>query len=292
MTDSLLYGITLENPYCEECHQMKKAILICLTVFCLFHITGCSATSVPVVGNLTSTPTPKPTATPSPTETPIAIITSSPQSEPVTPLPVSLTPIAEADAHLNIIGEKEEGDDVFRIKLVNSTGSALIGFTVIPETAKEMPENLLSRKDPFVDKEERILYYKKARKKSEIRYDLEVVFEDKSYYRMTDVPLADMKEGVIYHNDQVVYIVYISKKTGDQISTKEQELAAHHTVQDENQYDDEDRYDDEDQDYEEDQYYDEDEYNYEDQSYDDQEYDDEYREEEEYNNDYDEEYDD
>ena len=259
----------------------------------LLSLTGCAATYVPVIGNMTPTPTPTAVVTQTPTETPIAIITGTPTESP-TPIPVSLTPIAEADAHLNIIGEKEEGSDIYRMKLVNSTGYAIIGFTVIPETAKEMPENMLYKAEPFADKEERILYYKQpSKKKKNIRYDLEVVFEDKTYYRMTDVPLSDIKEAVIYYNDGVVYLVYISKKTGEQTSTKDAELALHNPAQGDPEESEGDRQDDDDSDYD-DQEYDDQDYDqeYDDQEYDDQDYDQEYDDQDYDNQDYDQEYDD
>ena len=41
---------------------------------------------------------------------------------------------------------------------------------------------------------------------------------------LTDVPFSDMEEGVMYLEDQIVYFDYLSKSTGQQISTKSDEL--------------------------------------------------------------------
>ena len=211
--------------------QMTSIAAAALSAGMLFLMSGCAATTIPVIGNQS---TPRPTSTPAPTsaqptETPIAIITSTPTAE-LTPVPVQLTPIAEADEYLNIIGTKAEGDSVFRIRLVNSTGLAVTALRVLPTDSDELPRSLLSKGDVFADKEERILYYDTAfvydGGKTDAPFDMMLTFEDGSSYRMTRVPFTDMEEGVIYFNDGVAYIVYLSKSAGRQVTTKDAELKA------------------------------------------------------------------
>ena len=115
---------------------MRKLIGAILTAGILLIAGGCAATQIPVVGQMsptpipTETPTEKLTPVPTSTPTPIAIITTAPIAE-ETPLPVSLTPVLEADDHLKTIGEKQEGDSVFRVKIVNGTGLPIKRFRII-----------------------------------------------------------------------------------------------------------------------------------------------------------------
>lgn len=268
---------------------MRKLIGAILTAGILLITGGCAATQIPVVGQMsptpipTETPTEKLTPVPTSTPTPIAIITTAPIAE-ETPLPVSLTPVLEADDHLKTIGEKQEGDSVFRVKIVNGTGLPIKRFRIISMLASYYGDesnylNLLQDGDVFTDKEERILYYNTADDPSndsgEKHYNLQLTFTDDTGYVLTDVPFSDMEEGVMYLEDQIVYFDYLSKSTGQQISTKSDELThlsnrqeAEKNNLENGRYDEEDdwhneenedRYDDEDR-YDEDRYNDEDHY--------------------------------
>lgn len=197
---------------------------------------GCAATDVPVVGSMTPVPTETPSplvtavSTKAPTETPIAIITTTPKAPSVTPVPVSLTPVLDADDHLKTIGNKAEGDSVFRVKLVNNTGKAIRNFRIISTLASYYREesnyvNLLSDGDVFADKEERILYYDTYRDPSndadEKNYNLRLTFEDGSVYELEVVPFFDMEEGIIHSRNGAPYVTYLSKASSTETDTAE-----------------------------------------------------------------------
>ena len=257
-------------------------------------LTGCAAAKLPGVGNSTpiptQTPTPVITQTPTPTPTPIAIIMATPPAAKATPIPVSLTPIAQADDHLKTIGTKQEGENVYKVKLINSTSKGIVEVRMISMYTYEDEEysysrNLLTEGDVFADKEERILYYDTSytatNEAGERHYHLLLGFEDGSVYTLTDVPFTDIVEAVIYYEDDVAYLVYLSQSSGQQVSTKEMELVHrdNRAAEEARRYDEEDY--DEDEDYDEEDYDGEDHYDY-DGGYDEEEY--EYdRYDEEYN---------
>ena len=198
-------------------------------------LSGCAMTEVPVVGNMTPTPTPTEAVavTETPTETPIPIITTTPED--LTPVPVSLTPIAEADDYLKTIGSKAQGETVLKVKFVNNTGKDITGVRVIPMLALERDGttdavNLLAEGDPYKDREERVFYYNTALDEPSEdglkHYNMELTFSDNTAYTMTDVPFSNMKEGSIRISGEVAYIDYLPVTGQGRVSLLADEAAA------------------------------------------------------------------
>lgn len=213
---------------------MKKVVTALFLAGSVLVFGGCAATEVPVVGSMTPAPTAEAEAerplTVTPTESPIPIIVATPEAEAATPVPVSLTPIVEAEDHLKMIGEKAEGESVFRIRLTNNTGESIVSFRVISDLAAYYGDesnygNLLSEGDVFLDREERILYYDTYRDPSndaeEKNYNLRLTYADGSEYEIAMVPFADMEEGSIRAARRAPYLSYHSLASGKEASTAE-----------------------------------------------------------------------
>ena len=288
----ILRGWTKKRKWSMIVRMMEKTVRKILYGIAVAGIVsvlgGCAATTLPGVSKLTPVPTQTPTPvikqTPTPTPTPIAIIMSTPTPE-VTPVPVSLTPIAEAEEHLKILGRKQEGENVYKVRLINSTGKDIVEVRLISMYKYDDEEysgsgNLLYDEDVFSDKEERILYYDTSytatNDAGEKHFHLYIGFEDGSGYTLTDVPFTDIKEAVIYYEDDVAYLVYLSAASGTQISTKDMELIhrSNRAAEEESRRYDEDDYDE-----------DEDDEDYRRKNYDDEDYDEDYEERNQYDDD-------
>jgi hypothetical protein len=231
----------------------------------LFALSGCASTSVPVIGNLTPTPTTDPVKTPvqavSPTETPLPIIIEN-AGKGSTPVPVTLTPIADADDYLKTIGQKSDEESVLKIRLSNRTGKKIKEICIFPSFygADYDEGELMYGNDTFRNKEERILYYNTAYDEDEEYWYIKLVFKNGTSYLLSDVPLKDIKEAALYKDGEVCYLVYYPVSGGKSISTKEHErqvlLEAQNQEESYEEYDeydydeDYDRYDYDDEDYE------------------------------------------
>jgi hypothetical protein len=194
----------------------------------LYACSGCATTSVPVIGNLTPTPTPAPVVTSvptvKPTETPLPIIIEN-GGQGSTPAPVSLTPIADADDYLKTIGIKSEEESVLKIRLSNRTGKKIKEICIFPSFygADYDEGELMYGKDTFKNKEERLLYYNTAYDEDEENWYMKLVFKNGDTYQLSDVPLKEIKEAVLYRDEEVCYLVYYPISGGKSISTEEHE---------------------------------------------------------------------
>lgn len=198
-------------------------------------LTGCAFNSVPVVNEKTPTTAPLPAQTAAPTETPseppLSIIFMESGVE-VTPKPVRITPVASEDDYLLTIGKKAKGKYVLRIRVKNQTGRRIKKITIVPagiNPEKNKQKSLLSEGDIFTNNENRILYYNVAKNKFDGRiadsFHIRLVFEDDTGWTLTDIPLQDVKEAVFCSEEDICYIEYVSKESGELVSTKEYELA-------------------------------------------------------------------
>ena len=245
---------------------MRRRIITCVFILnILLACSGCATTTVPVIGNLTPTPTPDPAVVSvpkeEPTVTPLPIIIENAGSAPV---PVILTPTADDDDYLKAIGVKSDGKSVLKIRLSNRTGKKIKEICIFPSFygADYDEGELMFGDDIFRNKEERILYYNTAYDEDEEKWYVKLVFKNGTSYLLSDVPLKDIKEAVLYRDGEICYLVYYPVSGGKRISTEEHEREVLLEAKNkEESYDDYDEYDESEYDEDYDQYdYDDEEY--------------------------------
>ena len=245
---------------------MRRKIITCIfTLSILLACSGCATTTVPVIGDLTPAPTPDPVVASvpkaEPTVTPLPIIIENADS---TPVPVLLTPTADEDDYLKTIGVKSDEKSVLKIRLSNRTGKKIKEICIFPSFygADYDEGELMFGDDIFRNKEERVLYYNTAYDEDEEKWYIKLVFKNGTSYLLSDVPLKDIKEGVLYRDGEVCYLVYYPVSGGKRISTEEHEREVLLEAQNmEESYDEYDEYDESEYDEDYEQYdYDDEEY--------------------------------
>lgn len=161
---------------------------------------------------------------------------------------------------LNSIGKQT--DDAIAIRLANSTGKDIKGFSVKKSQDEAFPANMLSASDVYKAKEERILYYEDAglkkadqKKADEAKadaaktdaskeetakdeptqgvgekvltqgYDVELTFADDTKAVLHGFPFEDMEEGELLLDNEIAYVKYTSLSSGQTLETLESEKA-------------------------------------------------------------------
>lgn len=189
------------------------------------------AVSAAPTETVTPTPTAEPTATPSPTATPTA--TPTPTETP--------TPTPEEEVIEKYIGQKTEDETWVHVILENAAGTDIVQVSVLDDMTDLPIEMLLQEGDVFAAGEKRILYYdpkpaeeEAARRNAEAAegtaevtpaYTLRITDAGGQVYDLHGFTFADMKEGHIRLEEGVAYLTYISQETGQEVNTKEAELA-------------------------------------------------------------------
>ena len=140
---------------------------------------------------------------------------------------------------LKTIGEKAEGENVFAVKLTNSTEKDITGIAVKGSKEDEYPENMLEEGDVFVQGEKRILYYDAAavieanKAENEVDenrplirpiYNIQVTFADETVQELHSFPFGDAEEAEVCQGEEVLYITYTSLAEGTEFNTEEAEL--------------------------------------------------------------------
>lgn len=137
------------------------------------------------------------------------------------------------------IGQEKEAENVFCVKLKNSTGRDIIGVAVKLAENAEFSENMLDAEDVFSVKEERILFYESVENEaSDIQkessendklltqgYDVQLTFSDGSTKVLHSFPFEDIKEGEICFEDEVAFLKYTNISAKENVDTKNAELA-------------------------------------------------------------------
>ncbi|MDO5702440.1 MAG: hypothetical protein Q4G47_03700 [Lachnospiraceae bacterium] len=167
------------------------------------------------------------TAAPEPTETPLPIIIEGQSPVTITPIPVTLTPVADEEDYYKTIGERSDAETVLKIKLGNRTGKKIRKFCVYPSSwsVEDYGSNMLVDEDIFKNKEDRYLYYDTASDGGEDDlYYIRMIMKGGAVYILHDVPLRDIKEATLRLGDGYCYLLYTSA-SGKHISTEEHEKA-------------------------------------------------------------------
>ena len=245
---------------------MKGKIMSCLLAAAgtMLILSGCSGQSVTYDPNAsqaapaasvqsaapTEAATPELTQTPgalTPTATPTPVPpTATPTEAPViTPIePIEITPTINPDAGLKLIGEKKEGENVYKVRLKNATNFTIPWFSVKDNFTDYYPANNLGEEDSISKNETRIFYYdtthgvrESAEREEKAEYLIRLALktdeemkdkEDEGhFYIIHNIPFSDLEEAEICFNEQtaVPYLKYKSKKTGAEVSTEAEETA-------------------------------------------------------------------
>lgn len=189
-----------------------KGSLLALTCAALLLCTGCSSAET---SSAEATATPAPTATAEPTATPAP--------------------------ELDVIGEKSESEETFKVTLENGTEQDITAVSVKTGDEEKFPENMMAKDDVFEKGEKSVLYYtpkkddassSSASSDDKIvtpRYDIQITLKDGTQYVLHAFPFGDIEEGKIQTADDVAYLTYTSVKTKEKVDTKEAELAEKET---------------------------------------------------------------
>lgn len=134
------------------------------------------------------------------------------------------------------IGDETENENAFSLKVKNNTGLDITGVSIKLFDETEFPANMLVEDDTFAVNEERILYFADVDKETEETqsedekvmtpgYDIQITFADESVKVLHGFPFGDIAEGEICLEDEVAFVKYVSLSTGENVSTKDAELA-------------------------------------------------------------------
>ena len=139
---------------------------------------------------------------------------------------------AEEKTDVKIIGTEKTGDSVFKVELTNNTGKDITAFSVKTDSETEYPDNMLAKSEIFKKDEKRILFYEKGKSSVQedddapvisTEYTIKLTFSDNTEAVLHNFPFGDIVKGSIESEDDICFLKYDSKRSGDTISTKEAE---------------------------------------------------------------------
>lgn len=123
--------------------------------------------------------------------------------------------------------EKKAPEGAF-ITVENQTGKDITALQIRKTGDQDFGDSLLA-KDKTIknEKKSKVKFQKKAftKKQKQQKFDIQLTYSDGSTTTLSEVPLADVKKSVtIQTGDDVTYVSYTSKKSGDKADTKDVEL--------------------------------------------------------------------
>lgn len=135
-----------------------------------------------------------------------------------------------------VIGTEEEG--AYDILLKNSTGQDVTGISVKTSDKEEYPANMLAS-DAVLKNGETAEWFYMPEEAGEtegvgekdaalnVVYQAQITLADGTVYELSSLGLDDIDQNVeLCLEDDIVFVKYTSKASGDAVSTKEQEVAA------------------------------------------------------------------
>lgn len=139
----------------------------------------------------------------------------------------------EEKAEYQVIGTKT--DQSYEVLLKNSTGKDVKGISIKTSDKTEYPANMMKSDQVLKNGETAQLYYtpEKAAREStadtdkaiNVVYNVQLTLADDSTLELSSLGFDDIKKDVeLCFEDDVVFAKYASKASGDEVSTKEQEL--------------------------------------------------------------------
>lgn len=123
--------------------------------------------------------------------------------------------------------EKKAPEGAF-ITVENQTGKDITSLQVRKTGDQDFGDSLLAKDKTIKNgKESKVKFQKKAftKKQKQQTYDIQLTYSDGTTATLSEVPLADVKKSMtIQTSDDVTYVSYTSKKSGDKTDTKDVEL--------------------------------------------------------------------
>ena len=195
---------------------------------------------------VTPSPTAKPTATPTPSPTPKPTAKPTPTPAPTPKLisPTVITPVPDPDAGKTLLGEKQEGDRVYRVSLTNNTGRTIVWISAKDNFTDYFPKSWLKEDQLIEDGDSFVFYFdsthaqeKSADRDEDPEYEIrmgvktdEQMKDEESegrYVILHATPFGDFEDAEILYDegDNLAYLEYKSSKTGKEVSTLYSEAA-------------------------------------------------------------------
>lgn len=190
----------------------------------------------------TATPTPSPT--PKPTAKPTAKPTPTPAPTPKLISPTVITPVPDPDAGKTLLGEKQEGDRVYRVSLTNNTGRTIVWISAKDNFTDYFPKSWLKEDQLIEDGDSFVFYFDSTHAQEEsadrdedpeyeirmgVKTDEQMKDEESEgrYVILHATPFGDFEDAEILYDegDNLAYLEYKSSKTGKKVSTLYSEAA-------------------------------------------------------------------
>lgn len=155
------------------------------------------------------------------------------EDEKVTTVEKKETPKEEKKEY-QVIGNKTE--EAYDILLKNSTGQDITGIAVKTSDKTEYPANMMKTDEVLKKGDTAELFYtpETAAASAEVSgtdkavnivYSVQITLADGKVFELSSLGFDDIKdEAELCLEDEVVFVKYVSKASGDSVSTKEQEL--------------------------------------------------------------------
>ncbi len=181
---------------------------------------------------VTPSPTAKPTATPTPSPTPKPTAKPTPTPAPTPKLisPTVITPVPDPDAGKTLLGEKQEGDRVYRVSLTNNTGRTIVWISAKDNFTDYFPKSWLKEDQLIEDGDSFVFYFDSTHAQEESAdrdEDPEYEITEGRYVILHATPFGDFEDAEILYDegDNLAYLEYKSSKTGKKVSTLYSEAA-------------------------------------------------------------------
>lgn len=132
-----------------------------------------------------------------------------------------------------------ENADAYAVLLKNSTGQDITAIAVKTSDKAEYPANMMKSGEVLKKGKTAEFFYTPEKKADSVQsasntdklinitYNMQVTLADNSVIELSSFGFEDIKEEAeLCYEEAVGYIKYVSKTSGDSVSTKEQELSA------------------------------------------------------------------
>lgn len=142
--------------------------------------------------------------------------------------------VKEEEKEYQVIGNKT--DEAYDILLKNSTGQDITGIAVKTSDKAEYPANMMKTEEVLKQGDTAELFYtpeaaaesadvSSTDKAVNIVYNVQITLADGNIFEISSFGFDDIKdEAELCLEDGVVFVKYVSKTSGDSVTTKEQEL--------------------------------------------------------------------
>ena len=155
-----------------------------------------------------------------------------------------ITPVPDPDAGKVLLGEKQEGDRVYRVSLTNNTGRTIVWISAKDNFTDYFPKSWLKEDQLIEDGDSFVFYFDSTHAQEEsadrdedpeyeirmgVKTDEQMKDEESEgrYVILHATPFGDFEDAEILYDegDNLAYLEYKSSKTGKKVSTLYSEAA-------------------------------------------------------------------